>query len=425
MRRRFSVALTMALVAACAALVAATTATAQATGQLRVVGPWAGADEQSFRAVLDGFKAQNPGVEITYVAASGGIANAVTGDTQADVALMPLPAELDAMQKLARDGTLKQIEFAVPAVRSNYAFAWKSLGTVDGKLYGVFFKASNESGFWYHQSTFQRLGVPATATTWRGLGTIIRSLSDKGRVPFAVSGQVDSVLPNLFENVYMMQQGARKFDMLVRGGIPWNDGSVRDALATMRDAFLGPDKVAGGLGTSLETRYATAVQKVFGSPQRAGMVPGGSAAIPVLTNAKAVRPIAQFGVIPFPTINGLGPARVIGRADAAVMLNDTPAARALIGYLAGPESGAIWAGRGGDFLSPNRKVDLATYRVPATRTLATALTSATVFRFTIAEQMAPSVREAFNRALTQVARNPSQVEAITARLEAAARATAT
>jgi hypothetical protein len=121
----------MTLVAACAALVAATTATAQATGQLRVVGPWAGADEQSFRAVLDGFKAQNPGAEVTYIAAQGSVATAVTGGTEADVAVMALPADLDAMRTLARDGTLKQIEFAVPKVRSNYAFAWKSLGSVD------------------------------------------------------------------------------------------------------------------------------------------------------------------------------------------------------------------------------------------------------------------------------------------------------
>jgi ABC-type glycerol-3-phosphate transport system substrate-binding protein len=55
MHRRFLTATALALVAALAALAAATTATAQ-TATLTVVGPWQGANQQSFRAVLDGFE---------------------------------------------------------------------------------------------------------------------------------------------------------------------------------------------------------------------------------------------------------------------------------------------------------------------------------------------------------------------------------
>ena len=422
MKRRLFTATMLALVASIAVLAAATTGAAQATGTLSIVGPWKGADEQSFRAVLDGFKQQHPGVTVDYMAVSGSVADAVakTDATKApDVAVLSLPADLEAMRTMARSGTLQPIEFAVPAVRSNYAFAWKALGSDSGKLYGLFFKATNDSGFWFDNSQFRNQGLTAP-TTWRGLQRLSDALNGNGRMPFAVSSRSEILLPSLFQNVYLMQQGNQRYDALARGAIKWSDGSVRSAMTAMRDVLVAPGRVAGGLGAGLETGYAGAVQKVFGSPQRAGMVAGGSAVLPVLYTAKAVRPITQFGVIPFPTINAIGAARVIGHANAVTMVEDTPDARALVSYLATPEAATIWAKRGGDFLSPNRKVDLMSYGVPAMRTLGTALRNASVFRFGLADLATPAFRTTLNRALTEYVRNPARLPQIVAQLDAAA-----
>ena len=57
----------------------------------------------------------------------------------------------------------------------------------------------------------------------------------------------------------------------------------------------------------------------------------------------------------FPSINGSPPAVVSG-GDEAVALKNTPAAMALMAYLASPEAATIWAAKGG-FLSANTKVD--------------------------------------------------------------------
>lgn len=415
------VSLAIALVAALG-LLATTSAGAAApvSGTLTVVGPWQGANEQSFRSVLDGFHTQNPDVTITYEAVAGSVAQAIgtTGTTKdADVAVLSLPTDLAAMRTMAGDGTIKPIDFAVPALRSNYAFTWKMLGSTGGKLVGLPFKASNDSGFWYNDALFKgrKLHVP---TTWSGLQHLLTSAGASGRPALAVGASSGFLLPQLFQDVYLMQQGSRRYDALVRGAIAWNNPTVRDAM-TLMGGLVSPSRVAGGLGAGLSSPFAGAVQKVFGSPQQASMVPGGSAVYPVLYSAKAVRPITQFGVVPFPSMNGIGPARVIGTADLAVMLEDTPAARALISYLATPQAAAIWAKRGGDFLSPNRKLSLQSYPVAGMRTLAGALAGTNVFRLSLTSTMSPAFRKVFNQALLDYVRSPWQLQQITTRLAAA------
>jgi alpha-glucoside transport system substrate-binding protein len=283
-------------------------------------------------------------------------------------------------------------------------------------LYALPFKATNRSAFWFDQRLFRNGGLVAPRS-WKALLGVSDNLARKGLMPFAVSGTSGIALPSLFQNVYLMLQGNKRYDMLSRGEIKWNDATVRDTLRIMRGALVEPSRIAGGL-TSLGTPFTAAVQKVFGTPVRAAMVTGGSSVIPVLQSAKAVRPVTQFGVFPFPTTDGKGPARVIGDAHAAVMLNDTPAARAFVNYLTTPRVAMVWAKRDLAFLSPNRKVAPSTY-APTVRPLAAALAGATVFRFGIAELETPAFRATLNRLLAEYVRSPGRVGTITAQLQAA------
>lgn len=413
MRRRLLV-LGAAVLAAGVALLAATVTSAggAVTGTLRVTGPWVGADQQSFRAVLDAFQQQNPGLTITYTPMTGSVSSGIeAAGNRADVAVLSLPSELKAMRRLARAGTIQPIEFAVPAVRANYAFTWKQHGTVDGKLYGLFFKATNRSGIWYEQRRFRSNGL-TPPSSWKALQRTADVITNRGLMPFAVSGRSAMAMPDLFANTFLMLQGSRRYDMLAGGQLRWTSPFVSDTLRAMRTTLVNPNRIAGGVG-SLATPFETAVQKVFGSPQRASMVSGGSAVIPFLYRAKAVRPISQFGVFSFPTTDGKGPARVIGDANAVVMVKNSEQARALISYLATPEAATIWAKRSIDYLSPNRKVDVRSYPMEATRTLASALTQAAVFRFGIADLRSTAFKEKLNQLLIEYIHAPSRVNQIT------------
>jgi ABC-type glycerol-3-phosphate transport system substrate-binding protein len=334
-----------------------------------------------------------------------------------DVAVLTLPADSAAMQDLAGAGALKPIGFVAPALDANYAFAWKRIGSVGGSLYGLPFKTTERSAFWYDARRFRNVGVKAPKT-WQDLERVAGRLLRAGVKPFAIPGADGRALGDIFESIYLAQQGQARYERLAKHEIEWTDPSVKAALRAMRSVIVNPFLVAGGVRGALETDFQGAAMQVFGTKPRAAMVFGGSAVLPVVRSAKAVRPMSQFGVFAFPTI-GKPPARVIGRTDAVAMVKDTPAARALVRYLATPDAAAIWAKRGG-FLSPNRKLDLETYPAEASRTLAAALTSASAFRLDLSEQQPAAFRVELGELLQEYLRHPSRVDRVLAALEAAA-----
>src|SRR6185369_7217096 len=71
--------------------------------------------------------------------------------------------------------------------------------------------------------------------------------------------------------------------------------------------------------------------------------------------------------------------------DQAVALTNTPAAMALMAFLASPEAASIEANRGG-FISPNRSLAPAAYPDPVTRQAAARVVDATLLRFDLSDQ---------------------------------------
>ena len=264
------------------------------------------------------------------------------------------------MASLAKAGTLQSIDFAAPSLWQLLVLM-EELGLFGAHLYGLFFSASDQSAFWYdeHPSVQGARAQRSHELEWLHCRHHDLKTTAAGRLRSAAAVYV--ALPNLFQNLDLTLQGNHRYDALAAGTIKWNDASVAQTLTKFKGIF--GRGIAGGT-TSLTDSYASAVQKVFGSPRKAYMVPGGSAVLPILYSAKAVRPLSEFGAFQFPQLNAHAPARVIGTADAIVMTKDSPAARALIDYLATPAAATTWTQTGRVLLSPNRKVPATAYLVP-------------------------------------------------------------
>jgi alpha-glucoside transport system substrate-binding protein len=105
------------------------------------------------------------------------------------------------------------------------------------------------------------------------------------------------------------------------------------------------------------------------------------------------------------------------------MLRDTPAARALITYLATPQAATIWAKRGG-FSSPNKDVPASAYTDPLQRKTALALGSASVFRFDMSDlqpaAFGATAGQGEWKLFQDFVSSPTDVNGIAAKLEAAA-----
>lgn len=398
---------------------ATTDGAAQVSGSINILAVWTGAEGESFQAVLDGFKEANPDVNVTYKSAKDPgqvLATSVEGGNPPDLAALPSPG---LMKDFASRGDLKAIDFATDEIQANYAQSWLDLGTVDGTLYGLFFKGANKSTVWYNVSVFEDAGVEPPAT-FDDLATAADTLKASGVPAYSIGGADGWTLTDLFENIYLRTAGPEKYDQLTNHEIPWTDASVTEALTEMGKILGDTENVAGGTSSALQTDFPTSVTQVFSDPPKAAMVFEGDFVGGVISAETTAKPETGFNVFDFPSVKDSDPV-VVGGGDVVVMFKDNPAARALIEYLASPEAGEIWATRGG-FSSPNKNVDEAVYPDDITRKTATALAQAEVFRFDLSD-LTPSAfgGDQMFTILQDFLKNPNDVEGAANKLESAAK----
>ncbi|MFC9331181.1 ABC transporter substrate-binding protein [Kitasatospora sp. NPDC057015] len=393
-----------------------------------VAAAWTGVEQKNFQLVLDAFTART-GAKVTYISTGDNISTLVGGKIEGgdppDVVMMP---QLGVLQQFARKGWLEPIGPTVAdALGQNYAKVWADYGTVDGKLYGLYFKAAHKSTVWYSPEALSGAGVEPPAT-FDELLTAGRAVSDSGLPAFAVAGEAGWPLTDWFENVYLSQAGPENYDRLARHQIPWTDPTVVSALTTLARLFGDPALVNGGGKGALQTDYPESVQQVFGDHPEAAMVYEGDFVAALVSGElkKKVGEDARF--FPFPAV-GSGKPPVVGGGDAAVVLKDArnkDAAQQLLAFLATPEAAGIWAGAGG-FLSPNMKLPTDSYKDDTTRRTAESLIAAAdTLRFDLSDQ-APAAFGGTQgsgewKILQDFLADPSDVTGTARQLEAAAAA---
>ena len=387
------------------------------SGNISVLAVWTGAEGEAFQAVLDGFKEENPDVTVSYKSASEPatvLSTAVEGGNPPDIAALPQPG---FMTDFAQRGALKPIAFADEKIREGFSDSWLELGTVDGELYGLFFKGANKSTVWYNVPVFEDAGVEAPAD-WDAFIEAGETLKSSGVTPYSIGAADGWTLTDLFENIYLRTAGPEKYDQLTKHEIPWTDQSVKDALAEM-GKVVSSDNIAGGTSSALQTDFPTSVTQVYADPPKAAQVLEGDFVGGVIADETTAEPETGFNVYAFPEINDSGPV-VVGGGDVMVMFKDNPAARALIEYLATPEAAEIWAEKGG-FSSPNKNVDPEVYPDELTKQTATELANAEVFRFDMSDLMPGAFgSDSLFTLLQDFVKAPDDIDGITQKLESAA-----
>ncbi len=389
---------------------------------VEVAAVWTGTEQENFQQVLDAF-AERTGAAVVYTSTGDDIAavlgTRIEGGDPPDVAILPQPG---LMADLVEQGALQPIEeVAGDEVDANYAPVWRELGSVDGTLYGVWFKAANKSTVWYNVGVFGDAGVSPPAT-WDEFLQVARTIADFGVAPVSIGGADGWTLTDWFENVYIRSAGADAYDQLTRHEIPWTDDSVKDALGVMAELMGDESLIAGGTRGALQTDFPTSVTQVFTDPPEAAIVYEGDFVAGVITGETDAQLGTDADFFDFPAIDGSPPA-VVGGGDVAVLLTDSDAGKALIEFLATPEAGEIWAGLGG-FTSPNRNVDLSVYPDDITRKSAEALTSAEVFRFDLSDlqpaEFGATVGQGLFKLFQDFLANPDDIDGVTEAMEAAA-----
>ncbi|MFD7219564.1 ABC transporter substrate-binding protein [Streptomyces sp. NPDC059892] len=391
-----------------------------------VAGVWSGAEQKNFQKVLDAFS-EKTGATTEFVSTGDNVSTVVgskiEGGNAPDIAMVP---QVGVLQQFAKQGWLKPLSAAAQqSVDANYASVWKKYGSVDGSLYGLYFKAAHKSTVWYSPDALDQAGVKPPKT-YAEMLTSAQAVSDSGLSAFAVAGEDGWTLTDWFENIYLSQAGPEKYDQLAAHTIKWTDPTVVKALTTLGTLFADKELVAGGQKGALSTDFPGSVEKVFGPEPEAGMVYEGDFVAGVAKDQFGRKIGEDATFFPFPAVDG-GKAPVVSGGDAAVVLKDgknQKAAMAFMEYLASPEAAEVWAEAGG-FVSPNKKVDLAKYSDETTRRTAESLVEAgDSVRFDMSDQ-APAAFGGTKgmgewKLLQDFLRDPSDPKATAGRLEAAA-----
>ncbi|MGI6149731.1 MAG: extracellular solute-binding protein [Firmicutes bacterium] len=385
---------------------------------VNVVALWTGDEQRKFEDVLAEFSALT-GAEIVYSPTPENLATVlgtrVEGGSPPDIAALPNPGLL---QDFARRGFLVAVDDIVgDLVDQYYAPVWRELASVDGKLYGVWYKAANKSVVWYNTNIFAEVGAEVP-TTWEEMMEVAEMVDFYGITPFSAGGGSSWVLTDWFENIYLRVAGPEMYDKLVRHEISWTDPTVIEAFEYLKQVLGRPEWLAGGVEGTLEANHPQGIIKPFVDPPQAAMVYGADfsvSAISTETNAVVGEDALFF---PFPSIKG-SPAAVVGGGDVAVMMKDTPGARALLRFLATPKAAEIWASQGG-LTSPNKGVDLSVYPNEIVAASAKALQEAEWFRFDLSDlvpqEFGSTAGTGMRGGFQEFVRNPD-IEAITRQLE--------
>jgi ABC-type glycerol-3-phosphate transport system substrate-binding protein len=385
---------------------------------LNVSADWSGAEQKNFEGVLKVFE-DATGANVTYKSLGNNVATVlgtqITGGNPPNIALIPQPGLL---KSLAAQGALKELNSdAASTVKANYTQVWQDLGTVDGKLYGVWFKGSNKSTVWYNTKLYKDAGITAPKT-WDEFTKAMQTLNDSGVAGLSVGADVGWPLTDWFENVYLRTAGPEMYDKLSNHEIPWTDPSVTKALDILSKLWSADYIEKGGA----QRTFPESVTEVFGSdPKAATVYEGDFVASNIGSDTKSkVGTDAKF--YDFPSIDGSEPS-VVGGGNVAVAFKDDKATMALMKFLAMPEAANAWIPKGG-FTSPNQKADLGKYPDATSKQIAQSLLEAKAFRFDMSD-LAPSAFGGTEgqgewQILIDFYSNPTDVAGTQQKLEAAA-----
>jgi alpha-glucoside transport system substrate-binding protein len=392
-------------------------AAANVSGTATILADWTGPEGESFNAVLNGFKQKYPNVTVKYRPSTNltqDLSTAVEGGNPPNLAAIPAPGIMADYQKR---GSLKPLEFARATVAANYTPDWVKTGEINGKLYGVFFKGANKSTVWYSKQAFADAGVEPP-TTWDAFLQAANTVKASGVPPFAFGGSEGWTLTDLFENIYARTAGVDKYLALSRHEIKWTDPTVKEALKDMGQ-ILQSDNILGGTSGALQLGFADSVTKVLVKPPKAAMITEGDFVPGVAKGQTNAKLGTDFDFFDFPPIKSGAEKVVVSGGNVVVMFKDSPAAEALVKYLATPEAGEIWAKRGG-FSSPNKNVAKDVYPDAISGRAATELSDRTL-AFDMSDLMPGAFGSGDEWTILQgFLKNPSDVDATAEKLESAA-----
>lgn len=421
--------LTAALTVGCAsstptipASAAPTAAPATAAAQdlngahVRVLGLWSGPELDSFETVKAAWEKDTGGI-VDWEGTQdlpGVLAARLQDGNPPDIAVLPNPG---LMQQLASEGELVPLDsfMNMNQINKDYAPAWIDLGSYNGKLYGIFYKVTNKATVWYNPRAFAAANY-TVPRTWDDMIQLADTMVADGHTPFSIVAPVGPgsgwALTDWISEIVLNDCGPDLYDKWVTGEVPWTDACIKQSFEMFDKVVQTQGYALGGVQGILATTDANGTYPLYTDPPTAYMDYIASFAQGFIASKyPRLDPGDDYSFFTFPTINPEYAGAITIGADVPVMVNDTPAARSFMTYLASAQAQEAWVKLGG-FTSVNRGVSPDTYLDPVARAVAKELTEATISRFGAGDMMPASLQKAWWRGMLELVRYPGKLDSI-------------
>lgn len=381
------------------------------TGQtVTVIGTWGGSEQDAFLKMVQPWE-QQTGAKVSYTGTrdlNTVLTTGVASGVLPDLAGLPGPGQMtqwaDSLVDLSTvlDVNTYKSETAAPLV---------DLGTVNGKLVGVFIKTAVKGLIWYDPKV---LSLASPPTTWDALNQTISENASKAKAPWCLGIESGAATgwpaTDWIEDLVLRQSGPDVYNQWWQGKVKWTDPAIKQAWQTFGEVVA---KSYGGSATVATTNFANAGDPLFATPpgclflHQASFITG-LGAFPKETAG------TDYNFFPFPDINPQYTGAIEGAGDLFGMFHDTPAAKSLMAYLVTAPAQDIWVKIGGALSANKNATD---YPDEISKRSAELLTSAKIFVFDASDLMPSAMNDAFWKGVTQYVQDPSKLDSILADLD--------
>ena len=360
--------------------------------QVTILGVIIGEQQEKLEAALAPFT-EETGIEVVYEGTDSFATTLpirVDSGNAPDLAMFPQPG---LMADFAREGAMIPLTAFMTEedLTAAYDQAWIDLGTIDGDVYGAWYRASVKSLVWYNPEQFEANGYDIPET-WDEMLALSDRLVAEGKTPWCLgmeSGDATGwVGTDWVEEIMLRTAAPETYDQWINHKIPFNDPAVKNAVDTFGEIVRNEDYIYGGMVGALSTPFGDSTQGLFGEEPNCYLHKQANFIASFLP--EEVDTTSEVGIFPLPSIDPEYGLPILVAGDVFGMFNDTPEARQLMEYITTKVPHEVAAGLGG-YISPRKDVDLTLYPDDLTRIQAEILENADVIRFDGSDMMPGAV----------------------------------
>jgi alpha-glucoside transport system substrate-binding protein len=385
-------------------------------GSVSVIAVWGGQELEVFKDMVAPFT-EETGIKVEFEGTrdiDAVLTTRIAAGNPPDVAGLPGPGK---MAEMAKSGDLVDLSTVLDMdkIRRDYAQGWIDLGTVDGKLVGLFTKVSIKGLIWYNPSALEKQGI-TIPKTWDEMMNVSRQLANRGIAPWGIGLESGAASgwsgTDWLENIFLRVHGPDKYKDWYEGKLAWTSPEMKEVWRIWGEIVADPKMIYGGKQYVLSTNFGQGFEALFFDEPKAYFHHQASFIQGFIQDMYPdLQPITDFNYFGFPTIKSEYANALEAAGDLFGMLNDTPQARAFIQYFSTPEAQAYWT-TGTGALSANRNLSLVFYPDPMVKNSARILQEAEQVVFDASDLMPSEMNNAFWSAVMSYVENPSNLDKI-------------